>query len=101
VQEDIPDSAAFPASGIDVSKQMRNQQDEMYVYVLNKKGDAIKPNPSTAGPAVSGGYKAADMRNSPKATPCENEFSGGIFRGDTLYINQMHADNATLKIELD
>ena len=101
VHEDIPDGASFPASGIDVSKQARDQQDELYVFVLNKKGDAIKANPSTTGPAVSGGYKAADMRTSAAATPCQNEFTGGIFKGDTLYINQQHAENATLKIELD
>jgi secreted PhoX family phosphatase len=101
VHEDIPDGSSFPASGIDVSKQARNQQDELYVFVLNKKGTAIKANPSTTGPAVSGGYKAADMRNSPAATPCQNEFTGGIFKGDTLYINQQHAENSTLKIELD
>ncbi len=103
VHEDIPDGSAtvFPSSGIDVSKQTRDQQDELYVFVLNKKGDAIKANPSTTGPAISGGYKAADMRTSPAATPCQNEFSGGIFKGDTLYINQQHAENSTLKIELD
>jgi secreted PhoX family phosphatase len=103
VHEDIPDGSAtvFPSSGIDVSKQTRDQQDELYVFVLNKKGDAIKANPSTTGPAISGGYKAADMRTSPAATPCQNEFTGGIFKGDTLYINQQHAENSTLKIELD
>ena len=103
VHEDIPDSdGSFPASGIDVGKQTRNQQDELYVYVLNEKGDAIRPNPNVTGPGVSGGYKAADMRTSPAATPCQNEFTGGIFAADgrTLYINQQHAENATETIRL-
>jgi secreted PhoX family phosphatase len=105
VHEDIPDnSGTFPASGIDVSKQARNQQDELYVYVLNRAGDAIVPNPDTTGPNVSGGYKAADMRTSPGAQPhqCENEFTGGIFGpdGKTLFINQQHWDNPTLSIKI-
>lgn len=103
VHEDVPDGATFPASGIDVTKQVRNQQDELYVFVLNRKGDAIVPNPDTAGPGVSGGYKAADMRNSATATPCENEFTGGIFdaEGETLFINQQHANNPTLRVRID
>jgi hypothetical protein len=103
VHEDVPDSnGTFPASGIDVSKQTRNQQDELYVFVLSKKGDAIVANPATSGPGVSGGYKAADMRSSATAGPCENEFTGGIFDadGERLYINQQHADNPTLTIKL-
>ena len=102
VHEDIPDSASYPSSGIDVSKQARGQQDELYVYVLNEKGNAIIANPDTSGPGVSGGYKAADMRTSPDAKPCENEFTGGIFAedGKTLYINQQHYDNPTLTIKL-
>jgi secreted PhoX family phosphatase len=99
VHEDIPDNnGSFPASGIDVSKQARNQQDELYVYKLNLKGDAIRPNKDTTGPGISGGYKAADMRTSPGAHSCENEFTGGIFRGKTLYINQQHWDNPTLTV---
>jgi secreted PhoX family phosphatase len=103
VHEDIPDSnGTFPASGIDVGKQTRNQQDELYVYRLNATGDAIIANPDTSGPGVSGGYKAADMRTSPAATPCQNEFTGGIFAADgkTLFINQQHAENPTLTIRL-
>src|SRR5262245_35213744 len=34
VHEDIPDGNTFPATGVDVTKQNRNQQDELYVYVL-------------------------------------------------------------------
>jgi secreted PhoX family phosphatase len=103
VQEDIPDSnGSFPASGVDVGKQTRDQQDELYVFVLNKAGDALVANPDASGPGVSGGYKAADMRSSAKATPCENELSGGIFgRDGTLYINQQHADNPTLAVSFD
>jgi secreted PhoX family phosphatase len=103
VHEDIPDStSAFPASGVDVSKQQRNQQDELYVYVLNKAGDQIVPNTDTTGPAISGGYKAADMRTSPAGVPCENEFTGGIFGqdGKTLYINQQHHDNPTVVVRI-
>ena len=103
VHEDIPDnSGTFPTNGIDVSKQARNQQDELYVYVLNDKGNAIVSNPDVAGPGISGGYKAADMRTSPAAKPCENEFTGGIFAEDgrTLYINQQHYDNPTLTTRL-
>ena len=102
VHEDIPDGSTFAASGIDVSKQARDQQDELYVYVLNDRGEAIKANPDTTGPGVSGGYKAADMRTSPAAKPCENEFTGGIFaaNGRTLYINQQHWDNPTLTIKI-
>lgn len=102
VHEDVPDGSAFPASGIDVSKQVRNQQDELYVFVLNEQGTAIVANPDSSGPGVSGGYKAADMRTSPAAKPCENELSGGIFaeNGRTLYINQQHADNPTLTVKL-
>ena len=98
VHEDIPDGTR--ATGVDVTKQARDQQDELYVYKLNLKGDAIKPNKNTAGPGISGGYKAADMRTSPAAKPCENEFTGGIFRGKTLYINQQHWDNPTLSVTL-
>jgi Bacterial protein of unknown function (DUF839) len=104
VHEDIPDNnGSFPASGVDVSKQARDQQDELYVYILNEKGDKTIANPDTTGPAVSGGYKAADMRTSPAAKPCENEFTGGIFAedGKTLYINQQHYDNPTLTIKLN
>lgn len=103
VHEDIPDNnGSFPASGVDVSKQARDQQDELYVYVLNEKGDGIVANPDTTGPGVSGGYKAADMRTSPDAKPCENEFTGGIFArdGKTLYINQQHWDNPTLTVQI-
>lgn len=102
VHEDIPDGTSFPASGIDVSKQVRDQQDELYVFQLNKRGDAIVPNPDATGPGVSGGYKAADMRTSPGATPCQNEFTGGIFSqtGETLYINQQHATNPTLSVAI-
>ena len=103
VHEDIPDNnGSFPTSGIDVSKQARDQQDELYAYVLNRQGDAIVANPDTSGPGVSGGYKAADMRTSPAAKPCENEFTGGIFAEDgrTLFINQQHYDNPTLTIKL-
>ena len=103
VHEDIPDNnGTFPASGVDVSKQARDQQDELYVYVLNEKGDRIVANPDTTGPAISGGYKAADMRTSPAAKPCENEFTGGIFAedGKTLYINQQHYDNPTLTVKI-
>jgi hypothetical protein len=103
VHEDIPDnSGSFPTTGIDVSKQARDQQDELYVYVLNEAGTAIVANPSTSGPGVSGGYKAADMRTSPAAKACENEFTGGIFAKDgrTLYINQQHYDNPTLTIKI-
>lgn len=102
VHEDIPDNnGTFPANGVDVSKQARDQQDELYVYVLNKSGDAIVANPDTSGPGVSGGYKAADMRTSPGARACENEFTGGIFsnNGKTLYMNQQHWDNPTLAIK--
>ena len=106
VHEDIPDnSGTFPANGNDVSKQARNQQDELYVFVLNHKGDAIVPNADTTGPGISGGYKAADMRTSPGAQPshpCENEFTGGIFGpdGKTFYVNQQHWDNPTLTIKI-
>ena len=105
VHEDIPDGSSFPASGIDVSKQARDQQDELYVYELNAAGDAVIANPDTSGPGVSGGYKAADMQTSPSATPshpCENEFSGGIFAADgkTLFINQQHFDNPTLTVTI-
>ena len=105
VHEDIPDGTAF--TPVDTTKQARNQQDELYVYVLNAAGDAIVPNPDNAinSPGVSGGYKAADMRTSPGAQPnhpCENEFTGGIFArdGKTLYINQQHWDNPTLTIKI-
>ena len=104
VHEDIPDNnGSFPANGIDVSKQARNQQDELYVYVLNGKGNAIRPNPDTRPVrGISGGYKAADMRTSPAADACENEFTGGIFaaNGKTLFINQQHWDNPTLSIKI-
>lgn len=103
VHEDIPDSnGTFPASGVDVGKQTRDQQDELYAFVLNRKGDAIVPNPDSSGPGVSGGYKAADLRTSAAAQPCENEFTGGIFAEDgrTLYINQQHADNPTLRVRI-
>jgi Alkaline phosphatase PhoX len=102
VHEDIPDGTTFPASGIDVTKQARNQQDELYVFQLNKRGDAIVPNPDATGPGISGGYKAADMRTSPGATPCQNEFTGGFFSqtGETLYINQQHATNPTLSVDI-
>jgi secreted PhoX family phosphatase len=106
VHEDIPDGSTFPANGTDVSKQVRDQQDELYVYVLSKDGMSIVPNPDTSGPGVSGGYKVADMRTSPGAAaanlPCDNEFTGGIFGqdGKTLFINQQHSDNPTLTVRV-
>jgi secreted PhoX family phosphatase len=103
VHEDIPDSTAtFPASGVDVAKEQRNQQDELYVFVLDKAGDQVVANPDPTGPGVSGGYKAADMRTSPAGVACENEFTGGIFGqdGKTLYINQQHHDNPTVVIRI-
>jgi secreted PhoX family phosphatase len=95
VHEDIPDTAAgaaFPASGVDVSKQLRNQQDELYVYELNATGDAI----IDAG-TVSKGVKASDMRSSDPTHPCENEYTGGVFAADglSLCINQQHWQNPT------
>jgi secreted PhoX family phosphatase len=43
------------------------------------------------------------MRNSAAAKPCENEFTGGVFAsdGETLYINQQHADNPTVVVKFD
>ena len=70
--------------------------------MLNHAGDAIVPNADTSGPGISGGYKAADMRSSMPAHPCENEFTGGIFGQDgrTVYINQQHWDNPTLTAKI-
>lgn len=104
VHEDIPDGSTFPANGTDVGKQARDQQDELYAYVLGKDGTTIVPNPDATGPGVSGGYKAADMRTSSGAAaanlPCDNEFTGGVFGqdGQTLFINQQHAENPTLTV---
>ena len=100
VHEDIPDGSTFPPTGFDVTKQVRNQQDELYVFVLNAAGDAIVPNPDPTGPGVSGGYKAADMRTGAGASACANEFTGGIFDGQTLYINQQHGSNPTLSARI-
>lgn len=116
VHEDVPDSATSTfTTGVDVSKQVRNQQDELYVFVLNASGDGIVANPDSSGPGVSGGYKAADMQTSTpiaagagvpatynSSHPCENEFSGGQFAADgvTLYVNQQHWANPTLKVRL-
>ena len=100
VHEDIPDSSTFPPSGIDVGKQVRNQQDELYVFVLNAAGNAVVANPDTTGPGVSGGYKAADMRTGAGATACANEFTGGIFDGQTLYLNQQHGSNPTMSARI-
>ena len=85
-----------------MSKQARNQQYELYVYVLDDTGAAILANPDTRGPGVSGGFKAADMQTSPAAKPCENEFTGGIFasNGRTMFINQQHYDNPTLTVKI-
>jgi sugar lactone lactonase YvrE len=101
VHEDIPDGSTL-GTGIDVGKAARDQQDELYVFVLNKTGDAIVPNPDASDqtiqrPGMSGGYKVADMQTSSGGAPCENEFTGGIFGldGQTLYINQQHVTNPT------
>jgi hypothetical protein len=101
VHEDIPDSSApftLPASGTDVSKQVRNQQDELWVYELNATGDAIIP--VVGSPSL--GAKAADMQSSRSGAgePCANEFTGGVFAADgtTLYINQQHLQNPTFKV---
>jgi len=101
VHEDIPDTTS--ANGLDVGKinqpppaAGRDQQDELYVFVLNAAGTAVVANPDTSGPGVSRGYKAADMRTGAGATACQNEFTGGIFDGQTLYINQQHGSNPTL-----
>jgi secreted PhoX family phosphatase len=104
VHEDVPDNNGT-FTPVDTTKQARDQQDELYVYVLDKSGEHIVPNPDTSGPGISGGYKAADMRTSPGAQPshpCENEFTGGIFGqdGKTLYINQQHWDSPTLTIRI-
>jgi hypothetical protein len=104
VHEDIPDNnGSFPASGVDVSKQARNQQDELYVYTLTPNGQGYYANGDTSGPGISGGYKAADMQSSNPAHPCENEFTGGIFANDgkTLYINQQHWENPTVTTKIN
>jgi hypothetical protein len=102
VHEDIPDSAptaAFPANGTDVSKQLRNQQDELWVFQIDSTGTAIIP---AATPSL--GVKAADMQSSLSGTltDCTNEFTGGIFGADgvSLFITQQHNQNPTFALSL-
>jgi len=100
LHEDIPDSTTSTfTSGIDTSKQVRNQQDELYVYELDGTGTAIVDAGTT-----SKGVKAADMRSSDPtaALACTNEFTGGIFasNGLDLFINQQHNANPTFKLSL-
>lgn len=65
VHEDIADDTAAVPTNIH-SKQYRNQQDELYAYVLNATGTAIVSNP--AGLGGSGGYKRQTYGRRTRAT---------------------------------
>ncbi len=93
IHEDIPDDFAATPTNIH-SKQFKNQQDELWVAVLDPSGANLSPGTTL--------YKFANLANSATARPCENEWTGGIFapNGHTYYINQQHANNPTYTLEL-
>ena len=85
IHEDIPDGATNIHG-----KQFRDQQDELWVALPDENGDGMS----------DGLFKLADMGNSPTATPCQNEWTGGqLFSNRTLFVNQQHADNPTWRVE--
>lgn len=73
------------------TKQFRNQQDELWVAILNGDGTGLADGQL---------HKFADLANSRDAVPCENEWTGGFFVGETFYVNQQHADNPTWRVDL-
>jgi len=93
IHEDIPDDTSTPPTNIH-SKQFKNQQDELWVAVLDGSGANLSPGTTL--------YKFANMGNSATATPCQNEWTGGVFApdGHTFYINQQHANNPTYTLDL-
>jgi secreted PhoX family phosphatase len=85
IHEDIPDGATGAA------KQAINQQDELYVATPSRK----------AGGRAEKLVKFADMGSSPTASPCANEWTGGVFGPDgTFWVNQQHADSVLWKVRL-
>ncbi len=81
IHEDIPDDTKATPTNVH-SKQYRNMQDELWVAVPDRNGDGTS----------AALYKFANMGNSATATPCQNEWTGGIFLdGKTLFVNQQHA----------
>jgi secreted PhoX family phosphatase len=81
IHEDIPDG----------TKLAINQQDELYVATPSHK----------AGGQADKVVKFADLATSPSATPCQNEWTGGVFGPDgSFWVNQQHADNVMWKVQL-
>lgn len=85
IHEDIPDDTKATPTNVH-SKQYRDMQDELWVAL---------PDGTL--------HKFANMGNSAQATPCQNEWTGGIFGpgpGGSFFVNQQHADNPTWLVEL-
>lgn len=91
VHEDIPDDIQATPTNVH-SKQYRNMQDELWVALPDRNGDGVS----------DGMYKFANMGNSPTATPCQNEWTGGEFRdSQRFFVNQQHADSITWMVTLE
>ncbi|MEO8541761.1 MAG: alkaline phosphatase PhoX [bacterium] len=80
IAEDIPDDSANPPTN-PATKQFNNQQDDLWL---------VTPSKQT--------LRLGSLANSPKATPCQNEWTGFAFSADysTLYVHQQHAADSPL-----
>jgi hypothetical protein len=75
ITEDVPDDTK-PVPTDPATKQFNNQQDDLWL---------VTPGKQT--------FRLGSLANSPKANPCQNEWTGPVFSPDysTLYVHQQHA----------
>lgn len=80
IAEDIPDDSANPPTN-PATKQFNNQQDDLWLVTAGKQT-----------------FRLGSLANSPKANPCQNEWSGFAFSPDysTLYVHQQHAADSPI-----
>lgn len=80
IAEDIPDDSVTPPTN-PATKQFNNQQDDLWL---------VTPSKQT--------FRLGSLANSPKATPCQNEWTGFAFSPDygTLYVHQQHAADSPI-----
>jgi len=91
IHEDIPDDTKPTPTNVH-SKQFRDMQDELWVALPDLNGDGM----------TDGMYKFANMGSSSASAPCQNEWTGGVFRDlQTFFVNQQHLDNPTWQVVLN
>lgn len=88
IHEDVADDTGTSPTDVH-SKQFRDQQDELWVARPDRNRDDRS----------DGLGRFANLANSPHASPCQNEWTGGVFgpNGD-FYVNQQHADGITWRV---